>query len=228
MSKFHRFAVYYLPIDCALADFGAHWLGWDVVRAEQTAQHHTALSEFYVADVTQTPQKYGFHATLKPPFKLAAGRKLSELESALQTFAKTCPPVLIDELSIKAIGSFLALVPNSMSKELNKLAADCVTEFDQFRAVAGPDELERRRRAGLTKRQDEMLGQWGYPYVLDEFRFHMTLTGKLEAAQVSIVQQYLEEHMPKPRKPYVIDQIALVGERSDGHFELLQNYKLEG
>ena len=52
-------------------------------------------------------------------------------------------------------------------------------EFDRFRAPADAAELAKRRAAGLTKRQDELLMRWGYPYVMDEFRFHLTLTGKL-------------------------------------------------
>src|SRR5438445_432365 len=32
---------------------------------------------------------------------------------------------------------------------------------------------------GLSARQAELLARWGYPYVHDEFRFHMTLTGPI-------------------------------------------------
>ena len=40
-------------------------------------------------------------------------------------------------------------------------------------------ELARRNPASLTPRQRELLKTWGYPYVLDEFRFHLTLTDRV-------------------------------------------------
>ena len=49
-----------------------------------------------------------------------------------------------------------------------------------FARPPGAAELERRRKAGLSAAQEKMLLRWGYPYVLDEFRFHLTLTGRLQ------------------------------------------------
>jgi hypothetical protein len=86
-------------------------------------------------------------------------------------------PLRLDE-----IGHFLALVPIRNAAGLSSLAARCVKEFDHFRAPLDEATLRRRRAVELTDRQEKYLAQWGYPYVLEEFRFHMTLTGALEAS----------------------------------------------
>ena len=57
-----------------------------------------------------------------------------------------------------------------------------MTEFDAYRAPPDAAELAKRHAAGLTPRQAELLARWGYPYVLDEFRFHLTLTGPIADA----------------------------------------------
>ncbi|HZD24872.1 MAG TPA: DUF1045 domain-containing protein, partial [Alphaproteobacteria bacterium] len=48
------------------------------------------------------------------------------------------------------------------------------------RAPPQAAELAKRRAAGLTPRQEDLLRRWGYPYVMEEFRFHITLTGPVE------------------------------------------------
>ena len=70
-------------------------------------------------------------------------------------------------------------MPAARCTELQDLADRCVVEFDEFRRPAGDAELARRRGAGLTPRQDELLLRWGYPYVLEQWRFHLTLTARL-------------------------------------------------
>ncbi|MEM9360703.1 MAG: DUF1045 domain-containing protein, partial [Pseudomonadota bacterium] len=59
------------------------------------------------------------------------------------------------------------------------LAAACVQKFEPFRALLSPADRDRRLKSPLTDKQIENLDAWGYPYVFDEFRFHMTLTGRL-------------------------------------------------
>src|SRR5882757_10366349 len=82
-------------------------------------------------------------------------------------------------MRLAEIGSFLALVPEGRCPELQDLADRCVVEFDEFRRPADEAELARRRAAGLSPRQDELLMRWGYPYVLEEWRFHLSLTGRI-------------------------------------------------
>ncbi len=222
--SYARFAIYYVPTDGALADFGAKWLGWDVATGRERAQFDLPGLQ----DITMTPRKYGFHGTLKPPFTLADGQTLRALEHAAAALAQTLAPATCDGLQGTVLGRFLALTPKGATDGLQRLAEACVRDFDLFRAPASAAEHARRRKAGLTPRQEALLVQWGYPYVFDEFRFHLTLSGRLLAEDVRGWEDILQRHLPDLPAPFVIDQIALCGERQDGRFELIHRYTLMG
>jgi putative phosphonate metabolism protein len=177
-----RYALYAIPRpDTVLARFGASWLGWDAETARPIEPARgMGLPPALHAAVTAEPRRYGFHGTLKAPFALHGDAGEAELAGAVDRFARErqpLPPVL---LSLRAMGSFLALTPREPSAALNEFAAECVAAFDRFRAPPDAAELARRRRNGLSPAQGELLARWGYPYVMDEFRYHMTLTGPLD------------------------------------------------
>ena len=222
--SFTRFSIYYLPPDGALADFGAEWLGWDVARGRSVAQ--PALPG--LDDVTTTPRKYGFHGTLKPPFRLAERRKPDDLAKATATLAAACAPARCEGLHLGRLGRFLALTPVGDTAGIARVAATVVRDLDEFRAPASDAELARRREAGLSPEQEALLAAWGYPYVMGQFRFHLTLTGRLPEAQMQQWCGAVTDHLPALPAPFVMDQIALVGERADGRFELVQRYALTG
>jgi putative phosphonate metabolism protein len=224
MSDFQRFAIYYLPDDRALAAFGARWLGWDVEAGAAVA--HPSVEG--IEGFTATPRKYGFHGTLKPPFRLADGTDADGLADDLTRFAARTAPVQIDGLELSKIGKFLALVPEGDTAALADLAFACVRDFDHFRRPAEAAELELRRASGLTPRQDALLLEWGYPYVADEFRFHLTLTGKLDPADQATAFEAVQSHLPDLPRPYHISSVALAGERADGRFQLIHRYALTG
>ncbi|NKB45297.1 MAG: DUF1045 domain-containing protein [Alphaproteobacteria bacterium] len=177
-----RYAIYYVPPkDSDLAVFGREWLGLDIESGQpHPMQPVQGLSEerlrLHVADT----QPYGFHATLKPPFSLAANVTLNGLISATELFAKGVAPFEIPPLELVCIGKFLALSPVASSVQLENMASDCVRAVEGFRAHRTEKELALYRQAKLTVHQEQMLDNWGYPYILEEFRFHMTLTGRIE------------------------------------------------
>lgn len=224
MTGYKRFAIYYLPEDPALAHFGARWLGWDVATAMATDQFDVDG----IAEITQTPRKYGFHGTLKPPFYLSDGSNYNDFSKAASAFAKATPPVVVDAMKPDRIGNFLALTPVGDTSALADFAFDIVQQFDPFRAPATEAEFARRRAAGLTKRQDELLMMWGYPYVADEFRFHLTLTGKLKDADIARASQALDQLLPPLPKPFVIRSISIAGETEHGTFKLIERHTLQG
>jgi putative phosphonate metabolism protein len=176
-----RYAIYYAPRpDEDLAIFAASWLGRDPETGRERDQPHIAgLPPSQLTALTADPRRYGFHGTLKPPFALAAGATEDALLALAANFARHHAPFTIPGLKLALLGDFIALVPRDRAPALDELAAECVRAFDPFRAAAAAEELARRRQADLTERQDQMLVRWGYPYVLDEFRFHLTLTGRL-------------------------------------------------
>ena len=179
-------------------------------------------------DITMTPMKYGFHGTLKPPFRLAEGQTAEQLRLAVAEVAAALSPTTCERIALTTLGGFLALTPQGDASGLRRVADACVRDLDTFRAPATEPELTRRRAAGLSAQQEALLTQWGYPYVMKEFRFHLTLSGRLPAADILHWSAVVDQHLPSLDKPFPIDQIALCGERSDGRFELIQRHALTG
>ncbi|MFD0979474.1 DUF1045 domain-containing protein [Tropicimonas aquimaris] len=229
MDGFTRYALYYAPPPGALADFGAAWLGWDPRGGRKVARTTLPGLPMPVAKITENPHRYGLHATLKPPFRLAPGFDVSELHNAVEALASSLEPVMVDGLRLDRIDGFLALVPEGDPTPLALLAARVVEALDAFRAVPSEAELERRRQAGLSQRQEVLLQQWGYPYVMEEYRFHLTLSGPLpdeEAEEIKILlSPVLEPILPAPLR---IRDICLFGEGQDGRFHNLHRYTLNG
>jgi len=169
----------------------ALWLGRDAATGAAFEADIAGLDPARRLPLTHLARRYGFHATLKAPFRLAEGRTQEELEAALAGFAAARPGVVVPQLSLARLGGFFALVPGTEAAELHSLADEVVTGFDSFRAPATDTELARRNPAALTPRQRELLKAWGYPYVLDEFRFHMTLTDSIPHARRPEVENTL-------------------------------------
>ncbi|MDV7142924.1 DUF1045 domain-containing protein [Tropicimonas sp. TH_r6] len=229
MDGFTRFALYYAPPDGPLADFGASWLGWNPRSGRKMA--HPALPglPMPIAEITREPRKYGFHGTLKPPFRLKPGFDVSELHNATEALAATLPPVLLDGLKLSKLDSFLALLPEGDTTQIALLAARVLEALDGFRAAPEETELEQRRAAGLSPRQEVLLQQWGHPYVMEEFRFHLTLSGKLSPTEADAVAGHLRPVIqPLLPRPFRIREICLFGEGQDGRFHHLHRYTLSG
>lgn len=225
---FTRYAIYYAPpAQAEWSRFGASWLGWDMAAGRSLPQPEGTGLE--LSAITEVPRKYGLHATLKPPMRLAEGQTQSGLEAACAELAATQTPVSLVGLHLARLGRFLALRPTGDEAALNSLAAACVTELDRFRAPPSQAELDRRRGAGLSPEQDENLTLWGYPFVLEQFRFHITLTGKLPKPDLPAVEAALEERLiPLLPAPLIIRDIVLAGEGPDGRFHLIHRYALSG
>lgn len=147
-----------------------------------------------VQDMTVNARRYGFHATLVAPFHLAAAHTEVELIEAVAAFATGREPVLIPGPHPAAMGSFRALRPSGDQSHLNAFAASVVREFDHFRAPLTEADVRRRRAPHLTWRQRELFDRWGYPYVFDEFHFHLTLTDALPAERAAEVDAALARH----------------------------------
>jgi len=178
-------------VSTALREKAERWIGRSVTGSPVTPGVPAGWTRAAVDAITSGARRYGFHATLKAPFRLAEGRTQEELEAALAGFAAARPGVVVPQLSLARLGGFFALVPGTEAAELHSLADEVVTGFDSFRAPTTDAELARRNPAALTPRQRELLKAWGYPYVLDEFRFHMTLTDPIPRARRPEVENTL-------------------------------------
>jgi len=227
-----RYAIYYAPpADSPLWAFGCRWLGRDPESGtDYPVEALPGFDASWLAALTAMPRHYGFHATLKPPFALAADRDGVQLQAVLTAFAAAQPPVVAPPLELAELDGFLALRPAGPATALEALAAECVRHFDRFRAPPAAAELAQRRRHGLTPRQEALLAAWGYPYVLEEFRFHLTLTGRLEESSRGHLRALLAPRLaPLLGEPLRVNAVALFHQPDRQQpFRLIQRFPLLG
>lgn len=227
-----RYAIYYAPErGSALDRFGGRWLGRDAWTGEPLDPLSLdGLTRERHREITAGARRYGFHATLKPPFALAAGCSAQALYEAVAEFAARQAPFAAPPLMLTSLGGFLALVPSQPCAMLQGLAAAAVRELDAFRAPPSPAELDRRRAAGLSARQEAHLRRWGYPYVMDEFRFHLTLTARLDAPERARIACLLEPlTAPLCRDPLPVESICIFEQETRAApFRIVGRFRLGG
>ncbi len=176
-----RLAIYYTPDpDSRLPREAALWLGRDIRSSGYTLYKPTLyISEDRRRTITRSPFHYGFHATLKPPFRLIDGATIKMVEKRLSTFVNQYEKFILPPLELTQLDGFYCLRPVSEITQVTELAQHIIETFDEFRRPPDTAELQKRRQAGLTAHQEQMLSKWGYPFVIEEFKFHLTLTERI-------------------------------------------------
>ena len=208
-----RFAIYFVPpADTPLYRFGAGFIGYDCHTGEDLAPPDVGLGTAEWTELTRAPRTYGFHATLKAPFHLAPGASEDDLLREFRRFAAMPRVVPAVDPVVRSLGPFVAIVPGTANPAIDLLAADCVTAFDTFRRPLDARERHSRLGAGLSPRQTENLDRWGYPYVLDDFRFHMTLTGSVATDRRGEILALLQERFGAMvgNAPLPVSQLVLL------------------
>jgi len=228
MSNYPRYAIYYAPEHGSQLDrFGAELLGYDAYEGIDVPLPLATKLPPDWRQMTQDPRRYGFHATLKPPMALAPDSSEDELIAACAAFAGTPRAIPVIEPIIDVISGFIAIVPAAASSSLDDLAADCVRAFDRFRAPLSDADRTRRNPSRLTLRQRDHLERYGYPYVMEEFRFHMTLTGRLDPEQLSLLEILRERFRNLGISSLSVDRIALFRQDvSDQRFRIISDWPL--
>jgi hypothetical protein len=205
-----RYAIYFVPApETELYRFGASVLGYDLYTGNDIPLIRGAALDW--PDKIREPRAYGFHATLKPPFRLVEGPAASDLDAALDAFAKSQSRIDVGPVEVRSLGSFIAMVPAAPCSALVQLAGACVQHFDHFRAPMNGQERARRLAAPLTKPQMINLDRWGYPNVFDDFQFHLTLTGPLvEDDRAQTLQWLTAEFAGRPAvQRLVLDRLVI-------------------
>lgn len=226
-----RYAIYFMPAhDTALWRFGSSAIGYDAVTGESVEfPDHPVYRNAAAAEWVGDPSRYGFHATLKAPFTLASGMTEAELCAAAETFTGNRNAFHLDRLTVGVMSNFVALTPTHPPAALQDLADACTVSFDPFRAPLTDTDRRRRLAAPLTKRQVENLNRWGYPYVFEDFRFHMTLTGALEPRLCNEVQGALSDLYARISEPVAIDAIAIFRQETrNSRFRVLRRFAFGG
>jgi Protein of unknown function (DUF1045) len=208
-----RYAIYFTPNSTSLLHkLGSSWLGRDAYTNEELLRPDERLSGY-----TMDACRYGFHGTLKPPFRMKDSVSFATFEAAVRNIANQHESFPAGLLELQMLDGFLTLAPRGESVALSHLAADCVRQLDDFRTPPGEAELRKRRAAGLTTAQDNLLKQWGYPFVLEEYRFHMTLTARLSEAEVAWILPLAQSHFAAVLgQPLNIDALTLLVEPDNG------------
>ncbi|MCJ8507698.1 DUF1045 domain-containing protein [Rhizobium lemnae] len=226
-----RNAIYFSPPEThALTKTASAWLGRSAFGALSAEAFTAGLSVEEHRQLTSEPARYGFHATLKAPFLLPQDRTQGALEIFFDEFCSRQAPTLVPRLELTEIGPFFALTCGGSAEGINSLCNEVVEAFEPWRAPLTPEDMARRKPERLSERQRDLLERWGYPYVFEEFRFHMTLTGPVEEGSKSkvrdILQTVFSEHLGMPLP---IEHLGLFVEAERGApFTVVRHAELRG
>lgn len=215
-----RYAIYYAPPpNTGLWQAASRWIGRDAQNGQILQQPRCqGIEADRQWELTRPPRRYGLHATLKPPFRLASGKSEERLKAMLRDFAARQVPFPLPRLALGMMDDFFCLKPTLSSPSIMALASACVKEFDTFRAPLTPSELARRKAAILSEQEKENLAAWGYPYLFNQFRFHVTLTTRItNPIEKEAIHSVLTEIItPVLTEPLMVDSICLFLEPAPG------------
>ena len=191
-----RYAFYFSPGEGdTLHDLGTKWLGRDAVTGVVIEHPYLeGLGASELASITGPARRYGFHATLKAPFHLAERASEADLLDTMEAFADQTESFEIPSLVVGKLEGFLALVPGGPAADLNAFANAVVEAFEPLRAPLSEKDIERRNPDSLSSAELRNLMRWGYPYVFDQFRFHMTLTTRLAEPGITRIANAASAH----------------------------------
>ncbi len=192
-KKPYRYAIYYAPRpESDWCHAGSEWLGRSTLSGRAVNQTYPPMiAPEKFMQLTAHPRRYGWHATMKAPFVLRGDTDFNQLKNELELVCSQFKSFQMPRLQVTRLDDFLALTPTGDTTEISRVERACVTQLHKLAAPLPPDELLRRRTAGLSLAKDSMLLKWGYPYVLDYFRFHMSLTGPLRDCSELQIQSLL-------------------------------------
>ena len=233
MDQGPRYAIYFVPAaDSNFYRYGSSILGYDCYTGK-TLDFPEGSGDQAVnwSQITAQPRRYGFHASMKAPFHLSPSCTEPQLVNALQSFAGLGHAVHSFAPTVTMLDDFFAIVPLQADAALDVLAASCTTIFDAYRAPMSPQERARRIALGLSQSQIQNLDRWGYPYALSEFRFHMTLTGKIPMRRRMAIFAILLNglHRLPVERQVALDRLALLRQdSSDASFRVISESNLTG
>jgi putative phosphonate metabolism protein len=213
-----RFALYYAPsCESPWWQAGSAWLGRDAQSGEPCTQPQPPGLARPLAALTEAPRRYGWHGTLVAPFRLGAGLTQHDVLAAARAWAEQQRAFALP-VEAATLGDFVALRPAGADGDarIRELASSALQSLNGLRAQPSAADLERRLAAPLSERQRALLLQWGYPYVFEEFRFHMTLSNSLaDAGERATLLAWWRERTPA-LGPLAVDRAALFVEPAPG------------
>jgi len=212
-----RYAIYYCPgIHTALGRLGREWLSEALILPGISSERRQVL----LADA----RRYGWHATIHAPFAPISGASYGDVRSAVTALAETFSAFELT-LRLDRLAGFLSLRPLVDGIPERALAAACLHKLRPIRASLS-DEALQHRSAGLDKDELALLQKHGYPYVLDRYRFHLTLAAPAGELEELAMRRWLQPRVAA-LPPARIDALAICREAAPGSpFELLERVAL--
>ncbi|WP_066853984.1 DUF1045 domain-containing protein [Halodesulfovibrio spirochaetisodalis] len=202
-----RYALYYTPPrNSRLESAGTHWLGRTPVQFGKIPEQIPEgffKQEYY--QIIESPRWYGFHGTIRAPFELADGITPEMFIRKVHRVCSSHAPFSFPSFSVRCFGGFLALTPTSSYPELHKLHSDCMRKLDNLRAPLSNFDKQRHMEKKLSERQERLLRRFGYPFVMEEYRFHMTLTGKIDDR----VRRSYKDKLEAILSPFLNEQVPV-------------------
>lgn len=229
MTEYHRYAIYAAPRSgTPLGRLGDAWLGRNCETGERIPRPNIpGYNPSEIAAFAETPARYGFHGTIVAPFRPTDDIRDVDLIDAVQALAEALSPVSIPGFDVRSLGRFVAIVPEVANDGMATLSRRCVEDMAQFRAPMSDAEWNRRIQAGLTPNQERLLSLWGYPYVMEEYRFHLTLTGSLDAVTRAQLCEDITDYASAALGPHTFEDLALFAEPEPGaEFKLIRRFPL--
>ena len=236
MTNYKRVAIYFLPKkNSSLENFGKNLLGRDINKKKKISL--TRRQKYFInrgftyfdelKDYCEEPAKYGFHATLKAPFRLKRNVKTKNFYDVISHIAAQHSRFKIKGLKIVYSKKFTFITSRKPNKLLINLENDLVKHLDTFRAELNKTEIKKRIPDSLTFKQNKYLKEWGYPFVFDQFKFHMTLMNQNNNKLSNKQKLELEKLIYKISNNVIeFNEISLLGENKNGHFEEIKRFKL--
>jgi len=236
MKKYSRYAIYYAPTKgSSLEEFGKYWFGWDPLKGKfvNNKQRINYLNRFGIKNLKTLDEnnliakKYGFHGTLIPPFKLNNIYNTNKLFKKTEDIAKKFKRFKFYKFKLKKINNFYAFVQHKKNSSINELSNKLVRELFKFRSPLTKKDIDRRNPSKLSKSQLNILYKWGYPYLMSEFNFHMTLASDITGNKLCFELKKIDK-----KKEIIFnginnfDKIYIFGENQKGMFENLENFSL--
>ncbi len=225
-----RYAIYCAPQeDTPWWSIWSQWLGRDAkARQVLIPPKLVGIDPLVFKALTKDPCRYGLHATIKAPYHLNAQVSFEDMRGKIKELAQVQKPFVL-ELGFEQLNHFYALTPVGDPQTINQLAFEVVRELDAFRMPLNEKDLARRRSSGLTAKEDEMLLTWGYPFVAECFRFHLSLTGDLKGVDEQTQQLLRSEILTRldelQHTPFVVDSLCLFEEPEAGaDFFMLERF----
>jgi hypothetical protein len=228
-----RYAIYCAPQeDSPWWSIWSQWLGRDAIaRQDLIPPKLDGIDPLVFKALTKDPCRYGLHATIKAPFHLNEQVSFEDMRAKIKELAQVHSPFLL-ELGFQQLNHFYALTPVGDHQTINQLAFEVVRELDVFRRPLSEKDLAKRRSSGLTAKEDEMLLKWGYPFVAECFRFHLSLTGHLNGVSEQIQHHLRAEILARlevlKHAPFVVDSLCLFEEPEAGaDFFMLERFSFK-